>query len=62
MEIKNEDVLDMFQGGNKDMENAVLNAGVSKASMQKAQAWRTPSKLPEDFILIGKVLQTFVTA
>lgn len=61
MGIKNGDVLDMFQNGNKDMEKAVLASGISRASMKKAQAWSPPEKMPKDYVAISKILQTFIT-
>jgi len=61
MSVKNEDLLSMFQQGNKAMEEAVLSSGITFGTMRKAQKWRPPSKMPKDFVAISKVLQTFVT-
>ena len=61
MLIKNENVLEIFKNGNKEMEKAILDAGISEASIRKAKAWMPPQKLPKDYIAIGKVLQSFIT-
>ncbi len=56
-EAKNNEILGIFQAGNDKIDAELEAAGVSKANIKKAKAWRPPAKMPKDMEKISKVLQ-----